>query len=581
MPLSFSLAKLSPSATMSDKGSQAKWLLPVLPVLASAAAWAAVLGGFSIAEQNFPLNDDWAFARGAMLFARGKGIHYSSWASMPQLGQWLWACPFVWSFGESFFALRLSTIVLSWLGLWAFFDILRQEGIEPWTAALCTTALALNPLFFLLQGTFMTDVPALSMALVALALYSRALKSGHWPSLALATLVATLAVVTRQNTVTVPVAMGVLVVRDRRLRLSKPWYLALGVPAAIGVAFHFFWFQKRPDIRPMHPTVPPPELLLLMPFAILHLCGLATLPALALAPRPTSWRSFALACVVLGLAAIYWLHFGFMLPYGGLFPYMENMISPWGAFHGSATTGLLVVGEFPRVLDRDTQVVLSVAGCVCAAVLATKLIACCRSPETFGPLSLFTLLQLPLILIAGEFYDRYLLVLFPGALFLARRGNSASGWRWPVATAALVASALVAAVLMHDWLAWNAARWAVGTRALEKQIDPWQIEGGFEWNGWFGPGSRGVARPTGLAGRTLPFTQRVFPHVNGHWALASSVPPGTRAVDKEPYTLWSMPGKRFFYLVEVEGAATPSKGPADASSPGSPPARGLDPCAQP
>src|SRR5271166_1835392 len=50
-------------------------------------------------EQNFPLNDDWAFARGAFQFARGEGINYSGWSSMPQLGQWLWACPFVWLFG--------------------------------------------------------------------------------------------------------------------------------------------------------------------------------------------------------------------------------------------------------------------------------------------------------------------------------------------------------------------------------------------------------------------------------------------------------------------------------------------------
>ena len=37
-----------------------------------------------------------------------------------------------------------------------------------------TAALAFNPLFFLLQGTFLTDVPALSLALVSLALYGRA-----------------------------------------------------------------------------------------------------------------------------------------------------------------------------------------------------------------------------------------------------------------------------------------------------------------------------------------------------------------------------------------------------------------------
>jgi hypothetical protein len=72
------------------------------------------------------------------------------------------------------------TIVLSWLGLAAFYDLLRQENLGSRTAAFATAVLALNPLFFLLEGTFMTDVPALSFALVALALYGRAIKSGDW-----------------------------------------------------------------------------------------------------------------------------------------------------------------------------------------------------------------------------------------------------------------------------------------------------------------------------------------------------------------------------------------------------------------
>ena len=45
---------------------------------------------------------------------------------MPQLGQWLWACPFVWLFGPSHVTLRLSTLVLSWLGLAAFYDLLAE-----------------------------------------------------------------------------------------------------------------------------------------------------------------------------------------------------------------------------------------------------------------------------------------------------------------------------------------------------------------------------------------------------------------------------------------------------------------------
>src|ERR1700731_1067845 len=150
-----------------------------LPVAGSALLWALIFFSIPPPEQELPLNDDWAYSRGVILFAQGDGIHYSNWASMPQLGQWLWALPFLAVFGKSHMALRLSTIVLSWFGLWAYYDLLRQEGVSDWKAALLVATLAFNPLFFLLQGTYMTDVPALSMSLAALAIYGRALAGGR------------------------------------------------------------------------------------------------------------------------------------------------------------------------------------------------------------------------------------------------------------------------------------------------------------------------------------------------------------------------------------------------------------------
>jgi hypothetical protein len=99
----------------------------LLVLLASASAWGLLFVTVPPESQNFPLIDDWAFARGVREFARGQGIHYIHWASMPQLGQWAWALPFVWAFAKLHVALRLSTIVLSWLGLAAFYDLLRRR----------------------------------------------------------------------------------------------------------------------------------------------------------------------------------------------------------------------------------------------------------------------------------------------------------------------------------------------------------------------------------------------------------------------------------------------------------------------
>src|SRR5436190_22723182 len=139
---------------------QAPVVLPIAVVLALAVLpWLLICASVPWRQQDFPLIDDWAFARGAYSFAHGEGIHYQHWASLPLLGQWLWAVPFLWVGGESHLTLRASTIVLSLLGLVAFHDLMRrQPGVSPRLAAFATVGLAWNPYFFLLSGTFMTDV---------------------------------------------------------------------------------------------------------------------------------------------------------------------------------------------------------------------------------------------------------------------------------------------------------------------------------------------------------------------------------------------------------------------------------------
>ena len=102
--------------------------VPVLIAPAAvAASWAVIFAVVPPSRQEFPLIDDWSFARGAFRFARGGGFAYDGWAGVPLLGQWVWASSFVWAFGESHVALRLLTIVLMRLGLIALFDLLRSE----------------------------------------------------------------------------------------------------------------------------------------------------------------------------------------------------------------------------------------------------------------------------------------------------------------------------------------------------------------------------------------------------------------------------------------------------------------------
>jgi hypothetical protein len=529
-----------------------RWLPLFLVLLASALLWLIINVAIPPSAQEFPLNDDWAFTRSAFFFAQGE-IHYSRWASMPQIGQWLWAYPFLKTQNENeiFWSLRLSTIVLSWIGVGAFYVLLRQSGIEASRATLAAACLALNPLYFLLAGTYMTDVPALAASLVALALYVQALRTNRVPWWLGAACVATLAAITRQNAVATPLATAVLLWRNPP---RKRWLgiVAVIVPLSAAYIVHR-WFQLRTDVRPLRPELPDPFLILLLPFMAIHLFGLSALPLWALNPRTKSWGHLLVLVTVMALCAGYWFICPGYLPYGGgLFPYSHNMVSPWGAFEGGYT-GQLEVGERPIVLGRDARLALSVLGCWAGAWLVARWME--RPAGPASPLWLFTLWQAPFLLIAPEVYDRYLLVLLPGALELAAGPSGFSQKeRWLPALTLLGIFAMASLGLTHDWFSWNAARWRLGSRAvLERGLKPWDIEGGFEWNGWFSPGYGPPPPPAKPGGLTRPFNRDWFSHVSGKYALSFSQVAGTEVIDSDPYDYWLPPGRHTFYLIEKTG----------------------------
>ena len=190
-------------------------------ILASAAAWGILMVFIPPARQDFPLGDDWAFAHGAFWFAHGEGIHYSKWAGMPQLGQWLFSWPFILVVGPSHVALRLSTIVLSWLGIASLFQLLRQENLPHRLAAFACFAVVMNPLFFVSQCTYMTDVPALSFGLIALNGYGQAMAQRNRLWLAAAMVAASLGCITRQTLVFVPIVAAIMLLRHPDLDSNR------------------------------------------------------------------------------------------------------------------------------------------------------------------------------------------------------------------------------------------------------------------------------------------------------------------------------------------------------------------------
>lgn len=528
---------------------------PALAVAASAACWAVVFAAVPPSRQDFPLGDDWAFSRGLFSVVRGDGPAYFEFAALPQLGQWLWAVPFVKVFGEAHWALRLSTILLSWLAVVAFHGLLRMEGIGRGRAALAAATLALNPLVFLSTGTYMTDVPTLAFSLAALALYARALWRPSPLALVAAVAAATLGAVTRQNAVVVSIVAAVLLWRSPERRRRPLWLLAVALPAAVAVGAHL-WFQARSDGQPARFVPQPPELILMLPFLVGQAAGLACLPVLAIGEPPRERRAFAGALAFMLGSAAYWAWHNRFIPSfdkAPYFPYMIPMLGPRGPF-----TGHFVVGEGVVLLGTSSRIPLTLLGCVAGAWLFARWAEHRRAAPP-GPLELFTLVQAALLLVAPSLYDRYLEVLLPGALLAAARARLPRP-TWRAAGVGLLAGQAVLAVcLMHDWLAWNSARWELGRKALARGIPAWDVEGGFEWDGWHGPRRKPPAPPAHEPprGLDLVFTRNNFWWVTGRYALAFAPQPNAVVEDRQPYRLWLNHGAPDFYLLRFLGPTAP------------------------
>jgi hypothetical protein len=156
-------------------------------------------------------------------------------------------------------------------------------------------------------------------------------------------------------------------------------------------------------------------------------------------------------------------------------------------------------------------------------------------------------------------FDRYFLVLLPGAFRLAVADSGRSRLRWAPGVVTVTLMAAVSLAAHHDWLAGNIARWELGNRALAAGVAVTDLEGGLEWNGWhFGhgkpvgaPAAPDAAAP-GLPPHclTLWFSRQHWPQITGRYALSFSEIEGTITVDREPYRRWLPPGRHEFFLIK-------------------------------
>jgi hypothetical protein len=175
-----------------------------------------------------PVLDDWAYSSTVRHLLKTGEYKLDDWVAPNIPFQTGWAAAFCLVLGDSYVTMRLSTVALAVIGLIAFRGLAREHGLSGAAANLLTLCLASSSLFFRMSLTFQTDIPFLVTLIVALWLYTRALRVMTVPAWVVAAVAAAASILTRQFGAALVAALGVLWLFDRQ-RLSRLKYYAIGI----------------------------------------------------------------------------------------------------------------------------------------------------------------------------------------------------------------------------------------------------------------------------------------------------------------------------------------------------------------
>lgn len=505
---------LRPALDPGFKGSLRRVDLACLAVLGSVwitmAALANPIG-------DFPLNDDWVYGLSVKAILEHGGFRLPSPASSNLISQAYWGALFCLPFGFSFTALRVSTLVLGLVGVWATFGILRELGARSRIALFAAALVAGNPLYFALANTFMTDVPFFAVSAASLFFLVRWTFHLNTRDVLLGLLLSMLAILIRQAGIVILLAFAIAYVVKRGPRFRT---IAVAIiPLLIGALLHF-GFQAWLHQSGRTPAVGEPPLLAtvagnlnlafripLRLFVFFAYTAMFSLPILAVA----SWRTWRrsdtterrMLLAVFG-AALVWSVIG-MTAFGRPMPFIDNVLYGFGMGPLTLTDTYFLNQNFP---DVPAWLAAFWYAATFASILGIALLACMVAYGLRGarghllvspsaPAMIIIVCSGVAYMLLGAlalqfFYDRYILflllttVIFIGSLAAETPSDGLSKNGSVLLALVLTLQAAFAVVATRDYIEWNRKRWAATSTLIAAGVPRTSIDGGYEFNGWFG-----------------------------------------------------------------------------------------------
>ena len=460
---------------------------------------------------NFPINDDWAYAKNVYHLAVNGVLIFSDWPAMTLIAQTLWGALFCKLFGFSFTTLRFSVLVIALLGIVFYyliaFKISRNEKVAVISAAL----LAFNPFYFASSYTFMTDVPFLVFLLGSVYFFTLYFEKEKVKHLVIATLFALIATMIRQLGLLIMIAVMLTYLVSSRLKLKRLLLLVLCTSFVILVMTGFSFYLEANKMLPAHYASISnlfrglsfkgilSNIISRMSMLVFY-SGIFLMPLVFyVLPSAWNWIKPRLRWIVPMVAVILCIpvfNDKACFPVANVFYNLGlNPIVLKDTYWGYHLRPYLNDNIMNGI--RDVGVVLSFLFLLTLMISVIHLIKkkADASGITVKIQSVFILAGYSGFLFISQFlFDRYFLPFIALILlFLISKGIEAKHWNTAVTLILTAAIAWFSISATHDSLAFNRARWKGLSTLTTAGISPKNIDGGFEFNGWYETGKRNLA----------------------------------------------------------------------------------------
>lgn len=440
---------------------------------------------------EFPLNDDWAYAKVVKHFLETGEILFSDWQGMTLLSQLLWGTLFCLPFGFSFLALRISTLVLSVVALFFFWLLLVKRENNSWKRIFFMSLLAFNPLFFHLSFSFMTDVPFLAFCLISFYFLETYQEKFRPLDLILGCLFIIIATLTRQLALLLALAYGIsYCLTHKKFSIS---YLLFAVPFLLSLLclWGFNYLLKHNWNLPANYNFQfgmilsaffSPSITVLVNLMYYSITAIIAMGVLLI---PFSASYIVKTTGKLWKNKLFLLIIVFLLLFSALKIFVKDK---WIPFPGNVIYSLglgPIIGDGFVSYDASLTfaekifwAVIAFCGAVSAAIISILLI----KKRNFFSFHFISIVLYIATLSTVYFSDRYLLLPIVFLILLLSDFLSKINL---IRTLYLIPFLFFSISATHDYLSFNRARWQLLDQAAALGIRPDQIDGGFEYNAWY------------------------------------------------------------------------------------------------